>query len=96
MQLSIRTIKRADPCGVCPFTPAGVKLGDDKMAEIRAYLERGQNHLCHSDRSNQTICRGGRNYQLEAFCRRGWIAAPTDEALQAAMRAMGIDPKGHI
>lgn len=85
-----------EPCGSCPFTPAGLDLGEDKMAEIKAYLARGQNHLCHSDRTHKTVCRGGRTHQLQVFHARGWIKAPTDEALAEAMKAFGIDPNTHV
>ncbi len=84
------------PCGSCPFTPNGLKLDECKMAEIRAYLARGQNHLCHSDHTNKTVCRGGRMHQLQVFFAKGWITAPTDEALREAMRAFGIEPDTHI
>jgi hypothetical protein len=87
---------RSLPCSSCPFQPGGLDLGEDKMTEIKAYLAAGQNHLCHSDGTNKTVCRGGRRFQLQVFHARGWIAEPTDEALREAMKALGIDPKTHV
>lgn len=96
MELPVTTTTRPEPCSQCPFTPTGIDLGEAKMAEIKAYLARGQNHLCHKDGTHQTVCRGGRNYQLGVFHARGWIREPTDAALAEAMLALGISPKGHI
>lgn len=86
----------ARQCESCPFHRGGLDLGQEKMAEITGYLLAGQNHMCHSDQAHKTVCRGGRQYQLEVWHRRGIISAPTDEALAAAMRACGIEPKTHI
>lgn len=87
---------RLKSCSSCPFHPGGLELTDDKMTQIKAYLAEGQNHLCHSDTTNKTVCRGGRQYQLNVFHARGWISEPTDEALREAMSAFGISPKAHI
>lgn len=83
-------------CKSCPFRDGGLHLSPEKMTEIYLYLIEGVNHFCHSDRTNNTICRGGRNYQIEIWARIGRISAPTDEALAEAMRKAGIEPKGHI
>lgn len=85
-------------CATCPFREdgEGYDLGHERLAEICLYLTKGENHFCHSDRSNRTICRGGRDYQLNLFHRMGVIDAPTDEALRAAMKESGLDPQEHI
>jgi len=87
---------RQTPCDECPFTAGGVKLLPDTMAEITDYLAKGQNHLCHKDQSNHTVCRGGRDFQLRLWCSLGIIQEPTDEALREAMRKMGIEPAKHV
>jgi len=66
------------------------------MASVYGYLLEGQNHLCHSDRSNETVCLGGRKVTLETWYLMGKISAPTNEALAEAMRAAGVEPKEHI
>ncbi len=53
------------------------------------------NQLCHGD-ADKTICRGGRNFQLQCWAEIGIIATPTDESLRKAMRSVGVEPKGHI
>lgn len=80
----------------CPFLPEGLCLPPDRMSEIYEYLVGGTNHLCHSDRSDQTICLGGRNWVLKVWHSMGIISAATDEALAEAMRSHGIEPEGHI
>jgi hypothetical protein len=82
-------------CKTCPFLPDGLLLGADRMANIYQHLFEGTNHLCHS-RSNQTICFGGRQWQLYVWHQIGRISAPTNEALAEAMRAAGVEPKEHI
>lgn len=83
-------------CKSCPFLPNGLPLPPKEMAEIYSYLFEGINHLCHSDRSDKTICLGGRNWALETWHSIGVINAPTNEALAEAMRAHGVEPKEHI
>jgi len=85
-------------CATCPFREdgKGLDLGAAKMSEITAYLIKGQNHFCHSDSRNRTICRGGRNYQLSVWHRLGLISEPTDEAVRQAMTDVGLDAKDHI
>lgn len=83
-------------CHNCPFLPDGLWLPPEKLAEIYEYLTNGMNHLCHGDRTNNTVCVGGRNWQLEMWCNMGWIDAPTNEALALAMRKTGVEPKEHI
>ena len=86
---------RKDQCATCVFRPerdGGIHLTPERHAEIRNNLLRGINQICHGD-DNKTICRGGRNFQLEIWARLGIIGAPTDEALERAMRAQGIEPR---
>lgn len=83
-------------CKSCPFQADGIKLGIEKMSEIREYLVRGVNHFCHSDTTHHAICRGGRNYQLEIWHRLSIIKEPTDGALHEAMIESGINPRKHI
>ncbi len=83
-------------CKSCPFQADGIKLGAKKMSEIIEYLIQGVNHFCHSDETHHTICRGGRDYQLEIWHRQSIIKEPTDDALCEAMIGSGINPQGHI
>lgn len=83
-------------CKSCPFLPNGLSVDGGEMSKIHKYLFEGTNHLCHSDRSNQTICAGGRQWQLEIWHCIGRIKAPTNEALAEAMRAAGVEPEKHI
>lgn len=83
-------------CSTCPFRPSGIQLPPERMEEIRGYLIKGVNHMCHSDQSNRTVCVGGRKYTLEIWHRLGWISAPTNEALRLAMSLSGVHPKRHI
>lgn len=87
---------RNKQCRDCPFKRDGVELRPSAMAKIFQYLIGGANHLCHSDRSNNTVCLGGRHWQLEMWCSMGWITEPTNEALAEAMRSAGIKPEKHI
>lgn len=89
-----RICRRA--CGTCPFSAGGIELTPEKMRQIAVYLSRGKNHYCHSDRTNRTICRGGRDLQLRLWTSQRIIAEPTDEALAAAMRKAGVEPGPHI
>lgn len=85
------------PCPSCPFAGwAPLALPGERMAGIATYLAQGENHMCHSDESHRTVCRWGRDLQLRHWHNQGIIAAPTDEALADAMRAMGIVPGRHI
>jgi len=85
MDLKPHTKVRLVQCSFCPFRRnIGLKLGVQKMGEIQTYLIQGINHFCHSDRTNLTICRGGRNYQLNIWHRLGFIEKPTDDALHSA------------
>lgn len=89
---------RRTMCETCVFRPVehgGIDLTPRRRAEIEAYLLQGHNQLCHHD-DNTTICRGSRNFQLQLWHRLGIINAPTDQALREAMRAAGVEPKGHI
>lgn len=75
---------RKTACHTCPFE--GKKpLVLKRIHEIQEYVINGTNHLCHSDTSNNTICRGGRNLFLKAACIKGMIDEPTDEALEKKM-----------
>lgn len=91
------TQTRKQPCASCPFNEnGGLELSEGRLMEIKCYLVNGQNHFCHSDQSNRTICRGGRRYQLTKWHEMGWIDAPTEESLRKAMRACGIEPRLHV
>lgn len=84
-------------CKTCPFRESGgVDLRPERMAEIQSYLLNGTNHMCHSDRSNESVCYGGRQWQLEMWYRLGIITSPTNEALCEAVRKVGIEPGAHI
>jgi hypothetical protein len=85
-------------CANCPFREDGneLPLNPDYFDRIKDYLYEGQNHLCHNDRRNATICRGGRLYQLEQWARTGTIATPTHACLADAMRKTGVEPAAHI
>lgn len=83
-------------CRSCPFLPDGLPLRLKYMEKVYGYLLEGKNHLCHSDRTNQTVCLGGREEQLRMWHLIGRISAPTNEALAEAMRAAGVEPKEHI
>lgn len=83
-------------CKSCPFLPDGLPLSPKYMAKVYGYLLQGENHLCHSDRSNETVCLGGRKEQLKIWHLLGRISAPTNEVLAEAMRAHGVEPKDHI
>lgn len=86
MKLKKGTTVRGSQCVSCPFREGGLDLGHKRMTEIETYLINGTNHMCHSDESNKTICRGGRNYQLEMWTRLGIISEPTDAALESAIK----------
>lgn len=86
---------RKKQCATCPFLWTDLLL-PDKMAEIHTYLLSGTNHLCHNDRTNRTVCLGGRKFQLTSWHCLGIIMAPTSEALAIAMRDAGVEPEGHI
>ncbi len=82
-------------CATCPFVNSDM-LPATEMAKIHSYLVSGTNHLCNSDRTNRTICLGGRNYQLDIWYQMGVISQPSNEALEIAMRDAGVEPEGHI
>lgn len=89
---------RRSKCATCVFRPVedgGCELTDERREEIKQYLLSGTNQLCHHD-DNQTICRGGRNFQLQCWSRMGVIEEPTDAALRKAMEASGVQPGSHI
>ena len=71
-------------CKTCMFRydENSVILSHERLAEIKAMLITGTNQICHT---NNRICRGGRNYQLEMFKRMGFIEEASDESLYAAM-----------
>ena len=71
-------------------------LQPEEIAKIHSYLISGANHLCNSDRSNRTICLGGRKFQLDVWYQMGIISAPTNEALEIAMRDASVKPEKHI
>lgn len=86
-------------CGTCIFREDGnqVELCQGRMSEIRSYLIMGKTHICHhaqlkGTRGPDKACRGGRDFQLMIWSRFRMIAEPTDEALEAAMNALGVPP----
>lgn len=91
MNLDYGTKLMSTQCKSCPFQIGGLDLGTDKMSEIMEYLIRGINHMCHSDKTNHTICRGGRDYQLEIWHRLSIIKEATDNALYDAMAETGCN-----
>ena len=82
-------------CATCPFVNSDILLVEE-MAKIHGYLISGKNHLCNDDRTNDTICLGGRKFQLDAWHQMGIISEPTNEALAIAMRDAGVKPEKHI
>lgn len=89
---------RKTQCASCVMREeceGGFPLSPERRQEVRDYLVRGTNQLCHTD-DNRTICRGGRDFQLQVWSGLGFIAAPTEEALRQAMTAAGITPRGHV
>lgn len=85
------------PCRTCPFAgDEPLQLSPDNRKRIVAYIIQGENHLCHSDRSNQTVCRGGRDIFLRMAAHKGVIKTPTDKALEQAMKEAGFEPGTHI
>ncbi len=85
---------RKTQCNNCPFLPDGVKLGQRKMEEICRYLVAGENHICHY--TSDSVCKGGRDFQLNLWFELGMITSPTNEALANEMESLGIEPKQHI
>lgn len=89
---------RRSKCASCIFRrpeDGGCELSEGRRQEIQQYLLQGTNQLCHHD-DNETICRGGREFQLQIWHRLGVIKAPTDAALREAMKAQGVLPGSHI
>lgn len=85
------------PCRTCPFAGAEpLQISEEARGEIIKYVSEGKNHLCHSDDTNQTVCRGGRDMFLRIATLKGYIEAPTDAALEKAMKAAGFEPGSHI
>lgn len=93
------TKARPKQCATCIFGPPGsrVELTPERWGDIIEYILRGVPHLCHSPgptgKAHELACRGARNYVLTFWARIGLITEPTDEALESAMRACGIDPE---
>jgi len=85
------------PCRTCPFAGATpLVLTPEAKKDIVNYICKGTNHICHSDESSQTVCRGGRDIYLRFAAYKGFIEAPTDAALEKAMIKAGITPGRHI
>jgi len=86
---------RPAPCGNCPFRRdgKGVKV---QMAQYYQNLIDFGNHICHSDDTRKTICRGGREWQLNFLHSVAVIEAPTHKELISVMRASGVEPEAHI
>lgn len=85
------------PCRTCPFGgEEPLELTPGGRQDIINYVIEGKNHLCHSDESNQTVCRGGRDIFLRVATVKGFIKAPTDEALETAMIEAGFEVGSHV
>lgn len=82
---------RTNQCDSCPFKQDSSYHNPGILSRICEYLLNSENHVCHT--TGKHICRGGRNYQLEIWARKGIIKEPTDTALFEAMRTEGIEPK---
>jgi len=81
-------------CKTCPFSnnKEALVLDIEKHREIIEYLLEGRNHLCHSDRTNNTVCYGGRKLQLQMFYLKGYLKEPTHVELVRVQRSIGIEP----
>jgi hypothetical protein len=89
---------RRSKCPTCVFRPekdGGIELSAQARLEIHTCLLNGTNQLCHHD-NDQTICKGGRLFQLQIWSRMGVIAEPTEAALRDAMKISGVEPGQHI
>ena len=65
-------------CKTCPFEGENpIDISAESKTAITEYVIEGQNHLCHQDDSNNTICRGGRNLFLKVAASAGIISEPT-------------------
>lgn len=71
-------------CRSCPFEgEEPIQLSPDRLDRIYGLVATFQNsHICHGDRTHQTLCRGARNLQIKIAFVRGWINEPTDECFQ--------------
>lgn len=84
-------------CKDCPFREDGHAIAyGDYMLDVYQNLLNMSNHACHNDPTHQTVCRGGRDWQLTIAARTGIIEAPTHDALAKAMRLAGVEPSAHI
>lgn len=87
MKLKPGTKVRKTQCATCVFKDekdGGIALRESRRTEIKVMLLKGTNQMCHHD-DNKTICRGGRDFQLQCFARMGLIPEPADKALKEAM-----------
>ncbi len=93
-----KTRVRKVQCETCVFRrecDGGIHLAPGRHAEIEQNLLNGINQLCHHD-NDKTVCRGGRDFQLQIFHRLGIIPEPTDAALREAMKKAGVEPGSHV
>ena len=90
------TTLRKKQCVTCPFREDGYKISVGELDRIHAMLIEAGHHLCHSDETNRTICRGAREWQLEIWYRMQLIKAPTHEALIEKLNSLGVQPDDHI
>ena len=88
---------QAAMCGTCIFRTDGhaLDLAEGRLDAIRAYLTRAVPHQCHHAELNgqaaaPILCRGGRDYQLQAWHQMGYLAEPTDAALETFLVAIGV------
>lgn len=73
------------PCETCPFAGENpIELPLDRYLHYLNNLFGHGQHLCHSA-ENKTICRGGRDIQLEWLYRIGALSEPTDTAFNQAV-----------
>lgn len=79
-------------CETCIFRDVQHFVSPARLQVIKNYLIAGERHVCHKPSSmrNDVACRGGRNLQLLIWHRMGFIDAPTDDALYAAMESEGV------
>lgn len=62
-------------CHSCPFNDDGCR---DIRAKVEARCLTEASQLCHGTH-NRTLCRGARDFQIQAFHRIGFLKRPTDE-----------------
>lgn len=71
-----------EQCKSCIFRTDGNQsvLKEGRLQEIKAYLVKGQSHMCHTDK--EFACRGGRQFQAEMWHLMNKVPQPTIESLE--------------